>query len=57
LGSLPDSGRSTFTRREHIRRVIGLSDPESPITRLMCSRRVKVLRPESGNEPNVYFLT
>ncbi len=34
-----------------------LSDPESPITRLMRSRRVKVLRPESGNEPNVYFLT
>ncbi len=33
-----------------------LADPESPVARLVRSRRTKVLRPETGNEPNLYFL-
>lgn len=34
-----------------------LADPESPVARLLRSRRLKVLRPETGNEPNLRFLT
>ena len=34
-----------------------LADPTSPVARLTRSRRVKVLQPGSGNEPNVFFLT
>jgi len=34
-----------------------LADPDSPVSRLVRSRHVKVLRPETGNEPNVNFLT
>lgn len=32
------------------------SDPESAVARLLASRRHKVLRPEAGLEPNVFFL-
>jgi tetrathionate reductase subunit B len=34
-----------------------LEDPESAVTRLVRSRRFKVLKPESGNRPNLFFLT
>jgi tetrathionate reductase subunit B len=34
-----------------------LSDPESPVSRLLRARRHKVLLPERGNGPNVFFLT
>lgn len=34
-----------------------LADPDSPVSILVASRKSKVLRPESGNEPNVFFLT
>jgi Fe-S-cluster-containing dehydrogenase component len=33
-----------------------LSDPESDVARLVARRRSKVLRPERGNRPNVFFL-
>ena len=33
------------------------ADPDSPVTRLVRLRRHKVLRPETGNEPNVFFLS
>ena len=33
-----------------------LSDPESPVSKLLASRKHKVLKPEAGLEPNVYFL-
>jgi Fe-S-cluster-containing dehydrogenase component len=32
------------------------ADPDSPVARLVRLRRHKVLRPESGNVPNVFFL-
>ena len=34
-----------------------LSDPDSPVSRLVRSRRNKVLKPEAGNAPNVFFLS
>ena len=34
-----------------------LADPESAVARLVRSRRMKVLQPETGNEPNLYFLS
>ncbi len=34
-----------------------LVDAESPVARLVRGRRHKVLKPESGNEPRVYFLS
>jgi Fe-S-cluster-containing dehydrogenase component len=34
-----------------------LADPDSPVSLLVASRKSKVLRPESGNKPNVFFLT
>ncbi len=34
-----------------------LADVESPLARLLRSRRSKVLRPEAGTEPNVFFLS
>jgi Fe-S-cluster-containing dehydrogenase component len=34
-----------------------LSDPESPLARLLRARRHGVLQPERGNLPNVFFLT
>ena len=34
-----------------------LADPGSAAARLVRSRRSKVLRPESGNGPNVFFLS
>ena len=34
-----------------------LADPESAVSRLIASRRNKVLKPESGNKPNVFFLS
>jgi Fe-S-cluster-containing dehydrogenase component len=33
-----------------------LADPESAVSRLVRSRRARVLRPETGNEPNLFFL-
>lgn len=32
------------------------SDPESAIAKLLASRRFKTLKPESGAEPNVFYL-
>ncbi len=34
-----------------------LRDPESPVSRLLASRRHEVVKPEAGTKPNVYFLT
>jgi Fe-S-cluster-containing dehydrogenase component len=34
-----------------------LADPESAVARLVRRRRTDVLRPGSGNEPNVFFLS
>jgi Fe-S-cluster-containing dehydrogenase component len=34
-----------------------LADSESGVSRLLRSRRLKVLKPESGNDPRVYFLS
>lgn len=34
-----------------------LADPESEVSRLVHHRRSKVLRPDQGTEPNVFFLT
>jgi len=34
-----------------------LADPKSKVSRLIKSRRTEVLKPEQGNEPNVYFLS
>ena len=34
-----------------------LADPGSAVSRLVRSRRHKVVRPETGNEPNLFFLT
>ncbi len=33
-----------------------LSDPESPVARLLASRRHEVVKPEAGTRPNVFFL-
>ncbi|BDG09142.1 4Fe-4S dicluster domain-containing protein [Anaeromyxobacter paludicola] len=33
-----------------------LADPDSPVSRLLRSRRFTVLREESGNRPQVFFL-
>ena len=33
-----------------------LSDPESPVARLLASRRHVVVKPEAGTRPNVFFL-
>ena len=33
-----------------------LDDPNSAVSRLLASRRYKVLLPEAGTEPNMYFL-
>jgi Fe-S-cluster-containing dehydrogenase component len=33
-----------------------LADPRSEVAQLVARRRSKVLRPERGNEPNVFFL-
>jgi Fe-S-cluster-containing dehydrogenase component len=34
-----------------------LNDPNSAVSRLLSSRRQKVLLDETGNQPNVYYLT
>jgi Fe-S-cluster-containing dehydrogenase component len=34
-----------------------LADPESPVSRLRRSRKHAVLRPETGNEPFLFFLS
>ena len=34
-----------------------LDDPSSEVSRLLKTREYKVLHPETGNEPNVYYLT
>ncbi len=34
-----------------------LADAEGAVSRLVRGRRLKVLKPESGNEPRVYFLS
>ena len=34
-----------------------LNDPDSAVSRLVHSRKVKVLQPETGNDPNVFFLS
>lgn len=34
-----------------------LSDPESEVSRLVRTRKAKVLLPETGNEPNHFFLS
>ncbi|OFX25170.1 MAG: tetrathionate reductase [Anaeromyxobacter sp. RBG_16_69_14] len=34
-----------------------LEDPDSPVARLLRSRRSRVLQPEAGNKPNVFFLS
>jgi molybdopterin-containing oxidoreductase family iron-sulfur binding subunit len=33
-----------------------LDDPQSEVSRLLRTRQYKVLHPEAGNEPNVYYL-
>ena len=33
------------------------NDPDSAVSRLIRSRKVKVLQPETGNQPNVFFLS
>jgi Fe-S-cluster-containing dehydrogenase component len=33
-----------------------LDDPNSDVSRLLNERRYKTLKPETGNEPNVYYL-
>ena len=33
-----------------------LNDPDSAVSRLVHTRKVKVVKPETGNEPNVFFL-
>lgn len=33
------------------------NDPDSPVSRLLASRRSTVLQPEQGTEPNVHFLS
>ena len=33
-----------------------LDDPDSEVSRLLRTREYKVLNPETGNEPNVYYL-
>ena len=32
------------------------NDPDSPVARLLASRRHEVVKPEAGTEPNVFFL-
>jgi len=34
-----------------------LSDPASPVAQLVARRKHKVLQPEQGTDPNVFFLT
>ncbi len=34
-----------------------LADPASPLARLLASRRHKVLRPEAGTQPSLFFLS
>jgi Fe-S-cluster-containing dehydrogenase component len=34
-----------------------LNDPESAVSRLVHTRKNRVLQPETGNEPNVFFLS
>jgi Fe-S-cluster-containing dehydrogenase component len=34
-----------------------LADPDSEVSRLVAARKNVVLQPESGNKPNVFFLT
>jgi Fe-S-cluster-containing dehydrogenase component len=34
-----------------------LNDPDSAVSRLVHTRKAKVVKPETGNEPNVFFLT
>jgi Fe-S-cluster-containing dehydrogenase component len=34
-----------------------LADPESAVSRALRARKVKVLRPEAGTEPRVFFLS
>jgi hypothetical protein len=33
-----------------------ISDPASEVSRLLRTRKHKTLMPETGNEPNVYYL-
>lgn len=33
-----------------------LADPDSPVSRLVATRRADVLRPEAGTKPQVFFL-
>ncbi len=33
-----------------------LDDPDSEVSQLLKTRKYKVLIPETGNEPNVYYL-
>jgi Fe-S-cluster-containing dehydrogenase component len=33
-----------------------IDDPGSEVSRLLKTRNYKVLKPETGNEPNVYYL-
>ncbi len=34
-----------------------LADPESPVARLVSSRKAAVIQPDQGTEPNVFFLS
>ena len=34
-----------------------LDDPNSPVSKILKTRKYKVLAPEAGTKPNVYFLT
>jgi Fe-S-cluster-containing dehydrogenase component len=34
-----------------------LENPDSAVAQLLRSRKWKVLKPESGNQPNVFFLS
>jgi Fe-S-cluster-containing dehydrogenase component len=34
-----------------------LNDPDSRVSRLVHTRKSKVLKPDTGNEPNVFFLS
>ena len=49
--------RAEFGCQLRIRSLRRLDDPGSEVSRLLKTRNYKVLNPETGNEPNVYYLT
>ena len=38
------------------RRIANLKDPEDPVTRIISTERVAVLKDEYGTKPNVFYL-